>query len=78
MGMSVFNQVDSKSYFSLSTINIKELRKRGIELPLSKFKDIVKKSTPHTTIMTGSARTMGNRRATNIYRYDDFNYLAAQ
>lgn len=78
MGLSVFNQVDTQKYFSLSTIDLNQLRKRGVELSLADFKEIVKKTPPFTTIMTGSTRVMGNRRSTNIYRYDDFNYLAAQ
>ena len=76
MGLSVWNQVNSHQYFSISTIDAKELSCRNIQLSVSKFKEIVKKTPPHSTLITGSDRAMGHRRSTNIYRYDDFAYLA--
>lgn len=76
MGLSVFNQVDNKKYFSISTINKLMLEEKGISIPVSKFKAIVRKSPPHMSIATGSDRIMGRCRRTNIYRYEDFLYLA--
>lgn len=76
MGLSVFNQVDSSKYFSLSTISKKHLVKNGINLSLETFKDIVRRTNPYTTIATGSNRVMGQRRMTKIYRYEDFKHLA--
>lgn len=72
MGLSVFNQVDNSKYFSLSSVDKKILQKNGIDIPLAQFKEIVRKTTPYTTISTGSDRAMGQRRRTNIYRYEDF------
>lgn len=46
MGMSVFNQVDNNKYFSLSTINKTKLVEMGINLPVSKFREIAKRSPP--------------------------------
>ena len=72
MGLSVFNQVDSSKYFSLSSVTKKALREKGINMPIEMFKDIVRRTPPYTTISTGSDRVMGQRRKTNIYRYEDF------
>lgn len=76
MGLSVDNQVDNKKYFSISTINKRRLEEKGIKLPVSQFKDIVRKSPPCISIATGSDRIRGRCRKTNIYRYDDFLYLS--
>ena len=78
MGMSVFNQVDNNKYFSLSTINKTKLVEMGINLPVSKFREIAKRSPPFTSILTGSDVIPSKSRRTNIYKYDDFKYLAGQ
>lgn len=72
MGLSVWNQVDNNKYFSISSIDKKVMARYGINIPVCKFKQIVKKTPPHTTIATGSERALGERRRTNIYRYEDF------
>ena len=72
MGLSVWNQVDNSKYFCLSSINKKILAKNGINIPLSQFKEIVKRTPPYTKILTGSSRCLGHHRKTNIYRYEDF------
>ncbi len=77
MGISVWNQVDNNKYFSLSSVDKKVMKKFGIEIPVSKFKDIVRQTTPHTKILTGSERCLGQHRWTNIYRYEDFTYIKA-
>ena len=76
MGLSVWNQVDNDKYFSLSSIDKKVLARKGINIPVSQFKEIARKTSAYTTIATGSNRVMGQRRKTNIYRYEDFDYLA--
>lgn len=72
MGLSVWNQVDNKKYFSLSSIDKKRLAEYGINMSISKFKDIVRRTPPYTKILTGSDRIIGEHRMTNIYRYEDF------
>lgn len=72
MGQSVFNQVDTKKYFSLSTINKKILEEKGIKINLKDFKEIVRRTSPFMQIMTGSQIALRKQRLTNIYRYDDF------
>ena len=75
MGKSVFNQVDNSKYFSLSSVDKRHLEEMGINLPMTKFKEIVRASPPHTTIWTGSDLFTGRTRSTKIYRYEDFSYL---
>lgn len=72
MGLSVWNQVDNSKYFCLSSIDKKALIKHGINIPVTQFKEIVRRTPAYTSISTGSDRVMGHRRKTNIYRYDDF------
>ena len=76
MGLSVWNQVDNSKYFCLSSINKKILAKHGINISLTQFKEIVRRTAPYTKILTGSDRCLGQHRKTNIYRYEDFVYLA--
>lgn len=67
MGLSVFNQVNSKEYFCISSIDKNILYQKGIPLSVSEFKEIVRKSPPFTTIITGSDMIDGRQRRTNIY-----------
>ena len=76
MGLSVWNQVDNKKYFSISSIDKRVMKEYGINIPVSKLKEIVRKTPPHAQITTGSMNAMGERRLTNIYRYEDFVNLA--
>ena len=75
MGLSVYNQIDTSKYFSLTTIDKKVLDEKGITMSITRFREIVRRSPPHMSIYTGSDRIMGRCRRTNIYRYDDFLYL---
>ncbi len=77
MGYSVHNQVDREKYFSISTIDKKMLEKYGITTPMTEFKEIVRRTQAYTQISTGSDRVMGQRRMTNIYRYEDFIVLSS-
>lgn len=72
MGLSVWNQVDNRKYFSLSTINRKLLKEYGINVPVITLKKMARETPPFTQIVTGSDRGLGQQRITNIYRYEDF------
>lgn len=72
MGQSVLNQVDTSKYFSLSTIDKRILVEKGINISLTDFKEIVRRSPPFIQIITGSQIGRKKQRLTNIYRYDDF------
>ena len=72
MGQSVLNQVDTSKYFSLSTIDKRILVEKGINISLTDFKEIVRRSPPFIQIITGSQIEHKKQRLTNIYRYDDF------
>ena len=72
MGQSVINQVDTSKYFSLSTIDKRILVEKGINISLTDFKEIVRRSPPFIQIITGSQIGRKKQRLTNIYRYDDF------
>ncbi len=75
MGLSVWNQVDNKKYFCLSSIDKKCMKDNDIEMPVTHFKEIVRRTKPFTRILTGSERCLGQHRMTNIYRYEDFKGL---
>jgi hypothetical protein len=72
------NQLDNQKFFSISTINKNAMKQYGIEIPLSEFKEIVKRSLPYTRILTGSVQTKAHRQWTNIYRYEDFALIKSQ
>ena len=72
MGQSVLNQVDTSKYFSLSTIDKRIFVEKGINISLTDFKEIVRRSPPFIQIITGSQIGRKKQRLTNIYRYDDF------
>ena len=71
MGQSVLNQVDTSKYFSLSTIDKRILVEKGINISLTDFKEIVRRSPPFIQIITGSQIGRKKQRLTNIYRYDE-------
>ena len=75
MGLSVWNQVDSNKYFSISSIDKLILKQKGIDISLAEFKEIVRRAPPFTIITTGSDVITGRTRRTKIYRYEDFEYL---
>lgn len=72
MGQSVLNQVDTSKYFSLSTIDKRILVEKGINISLTDFKEIVRRSPPFIQIITRLTNRTQKQRLTNIYRYDDF------
>ena len=75
MGLSVWNQVDSNRYFSISSVDRAILKQKGINITLSEFKEIVRRAPPFAVITTGSEVVTGRTRRTKIYRYEDFDYL---
>lgn len=69
MGLSVWNQVDTDQYFSISTIDKKKMAKYGVKMSIAQLKIIARCSPPVTQIPTGGE---GRIRMTKIYRYKDF------
>lgn len=72
MGASVKNQVDSKKYFSISTIEKEKLKEYGITMTIKDLKNLAKKRPCYTEILTGDSETHGHMRKVKIYRYSDF------
>lgn len=72
LGYSVSNQLDTSRYFSISRIDKKCMAKYGINLTITNFKELAKRSPPYTKIMTGNATVPGQQKMINIYRYEDF------
>lgn len=72
MGLSVWNQVDTKQYFSISTIDKKQMKEHGIEMTIAQLQEIARRTDPYAKVMTGSSRCLGQHRMTKIYRYKDF------
>lgn len=70
MGMSVYDQVDKRKYFSVSTIDKKRMEEYNINMTLKSFRQLVKKVAPYAEIMTGDPEIKTKR--TKIYRYEDF------
>lgn len=70
MGLSVSNQVDTKVYFSLSTINKEIMQKIGLNITAKDLRERAKKSNPYMVLSTGDV--YGHQKSTNIYRYKDF------
>ncbi len=72
MGLSVWNQVDNDKYFSLSTIDKKVMQKHGLNMTIKALRDLARKTPPHAEIYTGQSKLIGWRKATKIWRYEDF------
>lgn len=70
MGLSVANQVDTRSYFSLSTINKVRMQELGLKMTAKDLRERAKKSNPYMILSTGDI--YGHQKNTNIYRYKDF------
>ncbi len=72
MGLTVKNQINTKKFFSLSTIDEKSMREAGVLLTVQELKERARSYPPWTTIMTGNPNDTNRQRETKIYRYEDF------
>lgn len=72
MGISVFNQVDSNKYFSISNIDKEKMKKYGLNMSIKQLRDKARKTVPYMEVHTGQSDDKGYRRKTKIYRYEDF------
>ncbi len=72
MGMSVWSEVDTNKYFSISTIDKAKMAKYGINMSIKQLRDLARETAPFTVILTGQSDDKGYRRRTKIYRYEDF------
>lgn len=72
MGLSVWSEVDTRKYFSISTINRKEMDKHGLTCTIKELQEMARNSVPVAEILTGQRRLIGMRKKTKIYKYDDF------
>ena len=70
MGLSVSNQVDTKIYFSLSTIKREVMQELGLNMTAKDLRERAKKSNPYMVLSIGDI--YGHQKNTNIYRYKDF------
>ncbi len=78
MGLTVKNQINTKKYFSISTIDEKSMREAGVLLSVQELKERARNHPPWTTIMTGNPNDTNRQRETKIYRYEDFVGLKPQ
>lgn len=72
MGLSVYNQVDSKQYFSLSTINKARMEEYGLTISINELRNLARSRPPYAEIYTGNSKDLKFQRRTKIYRYIDF------
>ena len=72
MGMTVRNQIDTKKYFSVSTIDEKAMREAGVKLTVQELKKRARASPRWGTVITGDPDDKNRQRETKIYRYEDF------
>lgn len=72
MGMSVFSEVNSDKYFSISTITREKMDRNGLKMTVKQLRELARKRPPFTEILTGQSRENGYRQKTKIYRYEDF------
>ena len=72
MGISVFNECDTRKYFSISTIDKKQMQRNGLNMTIKELQERAKKTVPYAEILTGQSKVLGFRRRTKIYRYEDF------
>ena len=72
MGMTVRNQIDTKKYFSVSTIDEKSMREAGVKLSVQELKERARGSPHWATVITGDPDDKNKQRETKIYRYEDF------
>lgn len=72
MGLSVFNQVDTTKYFSLSTINEERMKEYGLQMTVTELKQLAKQRVPAVEILTGDSLISSHQRITKCWRYEDF------
>lgn len=72
MGLSVFSEVDTNKYFSISTIEKSKMQKYGLTMSIKQLRLMAIKTVPFAEILTGQSKAIGFRRRTKIYRYEDF------
>lgn len=72
MGLSVINQINTKNFFSLSTISKERMAEHGLSMSVKELQEKARKSKPHCEILTGRPDVPGRQRLTKIWRYDDF------
>lgn len=71
-GLSVFNQCDTKQYFSISTINPERMKFYGLNMSIRQLQEKARKSSNYLQIPTGKRDDEKHQRMTKIYRYADF------
>lgn len=72
MGLSVWSEVDTKQYFSISTIKKETMIEHNITCTIKELQEKARKSVPVAEIYTGQRKSTGMRKKTKIYKYDDF------
>lgn len=72
MGLSIFNQIDTRKYFSLSTINPDEMKRHNITISPAQLKEQARTRIPAGVVPTGSIKDPSKQRLTKFWRYDDF------
>ena len=72
MGLSVWSEVDTKQYFSISTIKRDQMNEHGLTCTIKELQEMARKSVPVAEIYTGQRKNTGMRKKTKIYKYDDF------
>ena len=72
MGMKLYEQCDKDKYFSISTIDKERMKAAGLNMTVTKLRELAKKSLPVTQLPTGSVSCDKKVRLTKIYRYSDF------
>lgn len=72
MGVSVFSEVDTNKYFSVSTISKAKMKQNGLNLSIKQLRALALKSVPVTEILTGKPNEHGRCRKTKIYAYEAF------
>ncbi len=74
MGCSVFGQVDSNKYFSLSTTREK-MALNGLNMTIKQLRELARKRPYFTQILVGQSRENGYMQKVKIWRYEDFKNL---
>ncbi len=75
MGYSVFGQVDSNKYFSLSTITREKMAINGLNMTIKQLRELARKRPYFTQILVGQSRENGYMQKVKIWRYEDFKNL---
>ncbi len=72
MGCSVFGQVDSNKYFSLSTITREKMDLNGLKMTIEQLRNLARKRPYFDKILVGQSRKNGYMQKVKIWRYKDF------